>query len=836
MKRFRNRFANSFPLENYGDPQRIARIFYWFIALIALGLVVGAIIVAIANTPGTTFYLTAMAVCVFPVLAAPYFVRRKQFEFAAVMLALILMALITAIASKGMGIHHVTIMVYPVILIIASLVMRKRVMTLLTALTVGCVAWLVFGELYGLYTPATLSQSVPGDFFTVSLIVIVTAVMVRFITESLFRVNKRLQQELGERKLVEARIQRQAARAEALAALSNLLTQAAQDFQLILNTAVRHCAELIGDGASVFLYSQDSQFLQLAAVFNTDPKAVEIFRTEMEAHPIRVDEGAYADVIQENQPVLIESFPVESLINDPEYGRREYMKKLPLYSMMLAPLQAQGRLLGIIGMGRHAPGKNYTPNDLTFLQDIADRSALAMLNAQMYKELEQELAERKRAEKRIQHLAKTDSLTALFNRREFERRLERALSSTKEKNFSHVLCYLDLDQFKIVNDTAGHAAGDELLKQIPGLLNGLFRQRDTLARLGGDEFGLLLENCQLDNALIICNEIMARIRGFSFLWEGISFHVGVSIGVVTITAEKENINQLLSQADIACYTAKDLGRNRVYVYQMEDSETVQRQSEILQASRMRDALVRDQFLLYCQPIAQLTEDHYRIDSYEVLLRMINEEKDLVLPGVFIPPAERYGLMPAIDRWVIRQTFSAMSKNDIEDLQISINLSGNSLDDDSLLEYVLQQLKEFSILPDQICFEITETAAIHRLSRAQKFIHEFQERGGKIALDDFGSGFSSFRYLRDLSVDFIKIDGTFVSGMLANPEDKAMVEAITRVADTLGISVIAEHVTDQETVNHLREIGVESVQGFGIGHPIPLDVGWTGKGATHPPAS
>ncbi|MGD8406560.1 MAG: EAL domain-containing protein, partial [Anaerolineales bacterium] len=716
----------------------------------------------------------------------------------------------------------------PIILIVASLAMRKRLMAVLTVLAIGCAAWLVFGELSGAYIPGTLGRSVPGDFYTVSLIIIMTAVMVRFVTESLFRANRRLQEELSERKLAEDRIQRQAARAEALAALSNLLTQATQDYQLVLDTVVHHCAEILGDGASVFLYSPDSEFLQLAAVYNSDPKAVEFFRAEVEANPVRVDEGAYAQVIQECQPILIESVPVENLINNPEYGRREYLKQLPLYSMLLAPLQVQGQLLGIIGMGRHTPGRNYTSNDLTFLHDIADRSALAILNAQMYEELEQELTERKRVEAKMQKLARTDTLTTLFNRREFEKRLERALVSTKERNLCHVLCYLDLDQFKIVNDTVGHAAGDELLKQISTLLSGMFRQRDTLARLGGDEFGLLLENCQLEHALVICEDILTRIREFSFVWEGKNFHVGVSIGVVPITAEKKDINQLLSQADIACYYAKDLGRDRVYVYHMEDSETAQRHSEILQASRMRDAILHDQFLLYCQPIAHLNGDHSGIDNYEVLLRMLNDENDLVLPGVFIPPAERYGLMPAIDRWVTRQTFSAISRHAIDKVQISINLSGNSLADENLLEYVLHQLGEFSILPNQICFEITETAAIQHLSKAQEFIREFRGRGGKIALDDFGSGFSSFHYLQSLPVDYIKIDGAFVSNMLANPGDKAIVEAITRIAHTLGIYVIAEHATDKETINRLREIGVEGVQGFGIGFPTPVDVAWSRK--------
>jgi diguanylate cyclase (GGDEF)-like protein len=399
------------------------------------------------------------------------------------------------------------------------------------------------------------------------------------------------------------------------------------------------------------------------------------------------------------------------------------------------------------------------------------------------------------------------------------------LINTKEHHTSHILCYLDLDQFKIVNDTAGHAAGDELLKQVAGLLKGLFRQRDTFARLGGDEFGLLLENCQLDQAVVICSEIKARIRNFPFIWAGHGFQVGVSIGVVPITPDKESINQLLSQADIACYSAKDLGRDRIYVYHTEDSETAQRHGEILQAARMRDAIFNDQFRLFCQPIVQVAEEQEKTPQFEVLLRLVDSGDSLVLPSAFIPSAERYGLMPAIDRWVIRETCKHMAKHDLSGVLININLSAKSLDDDALLEFVLEQLDEFSIQPSQICFEITETAAIHLLSKAQRFIKSFRELGGKIALDDFGSGFSSFQYLKTLPVDYIKIDGSFVSDMLSNPGDLLMVEAITQIAHTLGIKVIAEHATGFETIDRLRKMGVDRAQGFDIGLPAPVETTW-----------
>ena len=432
--------------------------------------------------------------------------------------------------------------------------------------------------------------------------------------------------------------------------------------------------------------------------------------------------------------------------------------------------------------------------------------------------------EQRRLTQQLAHDAKYDGLTGIVNRREFERRLEMALIKTKEHGTAHVLCYLDLDQFKVINDTAGHAAGDELLKQIPGLLGGLFRQRDTLARLGGDEFGLLLENCPLEEALVISNEIINEIRNYAFIWAGQRFQVGVSIGVVSISAETESIALLLSQADVACYSAKDLGRGRVHVYQSEDGETSRRHGEILQVARLQDAIAQNQFQLYCQPIVRLTDEGQETVQYETLLRMMVDE-DLILPGVFIPSAERYGLMPTIDRWVIRETFRAMAEHKIQKVLVTINLSGNTLNEETLLKYVFEQLAEYSIQPGQICFEITETAAIHTLSKAQQFIRAFREQGGKIALDDFGSGFSSFRYLKTLSVDFIKIDGGFVSDMLSNPSDLSMVEAITHIGHKLGIQIIAEHATDQETIQQLRRIGVDYAQGFGISLPVSLKSAW-----------
>ena len=397
-----NQNKNSIPLEQiYGYTGRLTHIFYWFTALVVLALVAGIFIVMSTKS---VFAARIIALTLLPVLASLYFVHKARFETAATLLAVVMSTAITIIATKGLGIHHLSIIGYPAILIVASLVTRKRTMLLITLYTIFCAAWLVFGELSGAYIPGILVHSVPGDFFSVAITLIVTAIMVRSVTETLFQQSRELHRELHERKLTEAQIHKQAARAEALAALSHLLTQAGQDAQLVLNTVVQRCANLIGDGASIFLYSPGAEYLQLAAVANPDPQAVQIFRAELLARPIRVDEGAYAKVLTEYQPVLIPFISLDQLIESGSPERREYYRKLPLHSMMLAPLLAQGRILGVIGMARHTPGRSYSPEDLAFLQDIADRSALAMLNVQLYKEVEQELLERNRAEAKYRNI------------------------------------------------------------------------------------------------------------------------------------------------------------------------------------------------------------------------------------------------------------------------------------------------------------------------------------------------------------------------------------------------------------------------------------------------
>ncbi len=435
-----------------------------------------------------------------------------------------------------------------------------------------------------------------------------------------------------------------------------------------------------------------------------------------------------------------------------------------------------------------------------------------------------DVTDTRRMAKQMAHDAAHDPLTELVNRREFERRLDRAFGSAKQYGSRHALCYIDLDQFKIINDTAGHAAGDELLKQVRDLLTGKFRERDTLARLGGDEFALLLDNCALEEAIKISEVVIAAFREHRFEWKGRTFQVGASIGLVPVTAEAESPAEILAQADVACYTAKERGRNRVHVYQGEGSEPSRRHSEIHLAVNLRDALEQERFRLYYQPIVSLSSHPGPSVRYEVLLRMLDTDGALRPPREFIPAAERYGLMPAIDRWVIRTAFRRYNQQfaHLPDAEISINLSGTSLSDDSLLGYVRKQFDTFSVPPANVCFEITETAAIQNLGHAVDFIAGVKKHGSRLALDDFGSGLSSFKYLKTLPADYLKIDGGFVRDMLDDPVDHAMVEAINEVGHIMGIKTIAEYVHTQAIMDRLTVIGVDCAQGYAIGEPTPLN--------------
>jgi len=418
-----------------------------------------------------------------------------------------------------------------------------------------------------------------------------------------------------------------------------------------------------------------------------------------------------------------------------------------------------------------------------------------------------------------------DSLTGLVNRNEFADRLTSLLAGMAGSGrYEHALLYLDLDQFKVVNDTCGHAAGDELLKQLSRLLRASIPANASLARLGGDEFGVLLENVNLDQAREVADRLLQLISDFTFQWEEQRFDVGVSIGMVPIQRETQNASFVLSAADVACYVAKDAGRNRVHVYEESDIDLGERHSEMHWVSRIKLALEESRFILYRQEITPLQEDDTTA-HYELLLRMRDEDGAIVPPGAFIPAAERYNLMNAVDRWVIDAAFRHLSKIQQQGDEgiYSLNLSGNSLNDDEMPGYIQQKISEYGVRTGQLCFEITETAAVFNLEKASNMIHTLKKLGCRFSLDDFGSGLSSFSYLKSLPVDFLKIDGSFVKDMNTDPMNRAIVEAIHQVGHTLSIRTIAEFVENQNIADMLHDIGVDFAQGYHFSKPEPLQV-------------
>jgi diguanylate cyclase (GGDEF)-like protein/PAS domain S-box-containing protein len=417
--------------------------------------------------------------------------------------------------------------------------------------------------------------------------------------------------------------------------------------------------------------------------------------------------------------------------------------------------------------------------------------------------------------------ASHDALTGLIDRREFEKRLLLALLSGKQDSKQHTLLYLDIDHFKIVNDTGGHIAGDELLKKITSILQGQLRTNDTLARVGGDEFGLLLEGCPTQPALRVAELLRQSVQEFNFIWKEKVFHLGISIGLVTFGNGSETLPDILQMADAACYLAKDKGRNRVQIYTAEDARLAQRSGEMGWVGRIQKALNEERFVLYTQKISPLANNCDEGEHYEMLLRMQDEDGTLVPPMTFIPAAERYGLMPQLDRWVITTAFTQYERRHPPGKArgtCAINLSGASICDENFYEFVVAQLDRYKVPPDGVCFEITETSAIANLAQATVLVGRLKELGCRFSLDDFGSGMSSFAYLKHLPVDYLKIDGGFVKDMVDDPIDHAMVEAINHIGHVMHIKTIAEFVENDAILNALEKIGVDYAQGYGIEKP------------------
>jgi diguanylate cyclase (GGDEF)-like protein len=416
-----------------------------------------------------------------------------------------------------------------------------------------------------------------------------------------------------------------------------------------------------------------------------------------------------------------------------------------------------------------------------------------------------------------------DALTNLLNRNEFELRLVKALKTAMTEDAVHTLCFLDLDQFKLVNDVAGHIAGDELLVQLSHLLNQQIWNRDVLARIGGDEFAVLMEHCDVDDAVTKAESLRSLIEEFRFVWEQHVFSVGVSIGVVQINKLSVNTTQLMQKADLACYAAKERGRNRVHVYQENDEVLAKHEGDMYWASQVQAAIDANQFTLFAQRIAPVaTDDEW---MYEVLVRMIGHDGQQIPPGAFLPAVERYNLAHKLDRWVIDHTLTWLDSHAeaLNKLQsISINLSGATLGDTSMLAFIRARLVSAGDLAAKVTFEITETHAVSNLREATEFIKELKILGCRFALDDFGSGLSSFAYLKNLPVDYLKIDGVFVKDVLDDPIDAAMVRSIVDIGRVMEMETVAEFVENEEIRRYLNEINVDYVQGYGVEKPMPID--------------
>jgi diguanylate cyclase (GGDEF)-like protein/PAS domain S-box-containing protein len=476
----------------------------------------------------------------------------------------------------------------------------------------------------------------------------------------------------------------------------------------------------------------------------------------------------------------------------------------------------------IVGLGNHTiliarNGQEYSIEDTAApIRDNNDHILGVVL-------VFHDVSEKHKLTHQLSHQARHDALTGLINRGEFELRLNELLDSTANRHGEHALLYLDLDQFKVVNDTCGHSAGDELLRQLTTQIQAKVRESDTFARLGGDEFGILLENCPMEQAIRLANVLLDEVGAFRFVWLDKTFAVGVSIGLVAITDASGNSANVLAAADTACYAAKDKGRNRVQVYSPDDIEMAERHGEMHWVARIAKAFEDERFRLYYQPIVPVQGDAPDQEQhFEILLRMLDEDNNLVPPGFFIPAAERYNLMVEIDRWVVSNSFNWLIANAERPVICAINLSGQSVNDDRFLRFLIDQVKGTGVPPHKVCFEITETSAISSLAKASNFIKTVKSLGCSFSLDDFGSGMSSFSYLKNLPVDYLKIDGSFVRDMTNNPIDCAMVESINHIGHVMEIKTIAEFVENPAILDKLRAIGVDYAQGYGIAKPRPLE--------------
>ncbi len=432
-----------------------------------------------------------------------------------------------------------------------------------------------------------------------------------------------------------------------------------------------------------------------------------------------------------------------------------------------------------------------------------------------------DISEQRQLTELLSYQTSHDSLTELINRREFERQLQRALFGIRNGEPTRALIYIDLDQFKLINDTSGHLAGDQLLSQLSLVMADQLRGGDVLARLGGDEFGILAHDTTHEGAQVLSERLRSRIESYVYVWEQQSYTISASIGVVMLDSPEQTLAEVMSHADDACYMAKDRGRNRIHFYSGQDDETIRRRGEMMWANRLRSVIEENRLLLDYQEVQPL-QDHLSQDAHiELLIRLRDEDGNVILPGAFLPAAERYGMMPLLDRWVIGQAighFDQLHVNGLVPGRCSLNLAASTLEDDGLAEYVLDLIEQHGVEPSRLCFEITETEAVRNLARAVRFIDRLRAVGCQVALDDFGAGMSSFGYLKNLPVDVIKIDGSFVRDLDIDPMSRSIINVITEIGHQRGLDVVAEWVASDACAATLRELGVDYGQGFALHKP------------------
>jgi diguanylate cyclase (GGDEF)-like protein len=426
--------------------------------------------------------------------------------------------------------------------------------------------------------------------------------------------------------------------------------------------------------------------------------------------------------------------------------------------------------------------------------------------------------------RQMSYQATHDALTGLINRHEFERRLEEVLASAHAGSGHHVLCYLDLDRFKAVNDTSGHLAGDSMLREVATMVKETVRDSDTVGRLGGDEFGLLLVGCPLEKARQIADDVVRKVSEYRFVWKDKIFSIGVSVGLVEISHTSGSLEEAMSAADSACYVAKRQG-NHVHVYSAHDEAVARHRGEIHWLQRLQTAIKENRFELMAQPIVSANEFTKDGPALEVLLRLQDDNvQGGIAPTEFLRAAERYRLMVDVDRWVVQTAFTALGRGGIrlpEGRSLAINLSGQTLGDPQFLEFVVDCFDATGVQPQQICFEVTESSVTVNIDHARRFIGVLHGMGCRFALDDFGRGISSFANLKNLSLDYLKIDGSFIRNLATDSVNQAMVAAMVKLARTLNFKVVAEQIEDDSALEAARRMGVDFLQGFQLGRPQPL---------------